>query len=432
VSQIVSTKSTPTQPEVSPQVSLQLENGMQIKLNDKAIKAVKAIAKPRELTIAGHPNLVLKAYPASARCTAGTKTFSYRYRTRSGIRRVTIGTYPAVPLHEVRGRYLGYERIRAEGSDPHKEAKNKHQSVAEVTCVAFAEVYMARWAIPRKRTHAEDRRMLNHDIIPHIGSMRIIDITRADIVAVIDRISQRGSPISANRTLALLKRFFGFAIERGVLEHSPCAHVRAPAKENRRDRVLSSEEISAFMLALDQSNISLEVNAALRFLLVSGQRLGEVTSMEWEDIHLANRVWSLPAERSKNGQGHRIPLSARAVLILRELETSGSPTGWVFQNAQGRHVRADSIAQALSRLIKQFNLDHFTPHDLRRTVATQISGMGVDRTTLGRILNHTDRSTTSIYDRYSYEQEVRQALDKWSARLDQILAGEEEITAIRA
>jgi len=215
---------------------------MQIKLNDKSIKAAKPAAKPRELTIAGHPNLVLKVYPASGRCPTGTKTFSYRYRTRSGLRRVTIGTYPAMPLQEVRERYLGYERLRAEGGDPQKKAKNRHQSVAEVTYAAFAEVYMDRWAIPRKRTHAEGRRILNKDIIPRIGSIRMIDVTRAEIVAVIDRISQRGSPISANRTLALLKRVFCFAIERGVLERSPCAHVRAPTKESRRDRVLSPKD----------------------------------------------------------------------------------------------------------------------------------------------------------------------------------------------
>ena len=395
---------------------------MSIKLNDKTIKAAKAGAKVREVTIAGHPNLVVNIYPASARCPAGTKTFTYRYRKKSGIRRVAIGVYPAMSLQEVRERYLEHNRALARGDDPQQEIKRQEEGSGNVTCQAFAETYMARWAIPRKRTHAEDRRMLDKDVIPCIGSMRMVDVTRADIVAVIDRISKRGAPISANRTLALLKRFFGFAIERGVLEHSPCAHARAPAKENQRDRVLNPEEISAFVSALDQSNLSLAVNAVLRFLLVSGQRLGEVVSMEWEDIDLANRVWSLPAERSKNGRGHRIPLSARAVLILRELQASGNSGGWVFANTKGHHVRADSITQALSRLTKQFDLDHFTPHDLRRTAATQISGMGVDRATLVRILNHTDHSTTAIYDRYSYEPEVRQALEKWSTKLDQILA----------
>ena len=405
---------------------------MSIKLNDKTIKAAKAGAKVREVTIAGHPNLVVNIYPASARCPAGTKTFTYRYRKKSVIRRVAIGVYPAMSLQEVRERYLEHNRALARGDDPQQEIKRQEEGSGNVTCQAFAETYMARWAIPRKRTHAEDRRMLDKDVIPCIGSMRMVDVTRADIVAVIDRISKRGAPISANRTLALLKRFFGFAIERGILEHSPCAHVRAPAKENRRDRVLSPEEIVAFMSALDQSHMSLQVNAALRFLLVSSQRLGEVASMAWENVDLTNRIWSLPAARSKNGRGNRIPLSTRAVLILREMQTTGGSEGWVFPNAEGRHIRGDSISRALSRLIKQFDLNHFTPHDLRRTAATQISGMGVDRTTLGRILNHTDHSTTAIYDRYAYETEVRQALDKWSAKLDEILAEEEEITVIRA
>jgi integrase len=335
-------------------------------------------------------------------------------------------------LQDVRERYVEHNRVLTRGDDPQQEIKRQEEGSGNVTCQAFAETYMARWAIPRKRTHADDRRMLDKDVIPCIGSMRMIDVTRTDIVMVIDRIVKRGSGISANRTLTVLKRFFGFAVERSVLEHSPCTHVRAPVKENRRDRVLSPMEIAMFMSVLDQSSMSASMKAALQLLLVTAQRRGEVITIEWEEVDLEGRVWTLPAGKSKNGRGHRIPLSTRAILILRGLQPSEEPIGWVFSGINGHHVRSDSINQALSRLIMQCELPHFTPHDLRRTAVTQISCMGVDRTTLGRILNHADHSTTAIYDRYSYEPEVRQALDKWSAKLDQILAGEEEITAIRA
>jgi len=174
------------------------------------------------------------------------------------------------------------------------------------------------------------------------------------------------------------------------------------------------------------------MKAALQLLLVTAQRRGEVITMEWEEIDLEGRVWTLPAEKSKNGRGHRVPLSTRAILILRGLQPSEEPTGWVFPGANGHHLRTDSLNQALSRLIEQFGLPHFTPHDLRRTAATQISCMGVDRTTLGHILNHADHSTTAIYDRYSYEPELRAALGKWSAQLDKILAGEEQILTMSA
>jgi len=405
---------------------------MPIKLNDKTIKTAKAGAKVREVTIAGHPNLVLKVYPPSDRCPAGRKTFSYRYRTRFGIRRIKIGTYPLMLLQDVRERYLEFERIRTGGYDPQQEVKRQEEGLGNVTCEAFAEIYMSRWAKPRKRTYAEDERMLRKDVTPYIGSMRMADITRADVVALIDRIVKRGAGISANRTLTVLKRFFGFAVEQGVLDHSPCTHIRAPEKENRRDRVLSPMEISMFMSVLDQSSMSASMKAALQLLLVTAQRRGEVITMEWEEIDLEGRVWTLPSDKSKNGRSHRVPLSTRAVLILRGLQTSAEPTGWVFPGANGRHLRTDSLNQALSRLIKQFDLNHFTPHDFRRTAATQISGMGVNRTTLGRILNHTDHSTTAIYDRYSYEPELRAALENWSTQLDKILAKEEEITVIRA
>ena len=405
---------------------------MPVKLNDKAIKVVKAAVKHREIAVTGCPNLVLNVYAASPRHPSGTKTFTYRYRVGDQIRRVKIGPYPAMSLHEVREHYLEHERVRARGGDPIEEARKQQASLAEVTCAEFAEVYMAHWSIPRKRTHAEDRRMLDKDVIPSFGTIRMGDVTTADVVAVIDRIVKRGAGISANRTFALMRRFFRFAIERGVLEHSPCTHVRAPAKENRRERVLSPEEISAFMSALEQSNMSTVVNAALRFLLVSCQRLGEVASMEWEHVDLVSRIWSLPAERSKNGQSHRIPLSAGAVLILRRLEPNGSPTGWVFPGVDEHHIRPGSISQALTRLVGWFELNHFTAHDLRRTAATQMSGMGVNRLIIARILNHTDRSITAVYDRYSYEREVREALEEWSSKLDEIFAGETRVTAIRS
>jgi len=405
---------------------------MQIKLNDKTVKAAKVAVKSRELTISSHPNLVLKVYPPSDRCPAGRKMFSYRYRTRFGIRRIKIGTYPLMLLQDVRERYLEFERIRAGGYDPQQEAKRQEEGLGNVTCEAFAEIYMSRWARPRKRTYAEDERMLKKDVTPYIGSMRMADITRADVVALIDRIVKRGAGISANRTLTLLKRFFGFAVEQGVLEHSPCSHVRAPEKENRRDRVLSPTEISMFMSTLDQSSMSASMKAALQLLLVTAQRRGEVTTIEWEEVDLEGRVWTLPAGKSKNGRGHRVPLSTRAILILRGLQPSEEPIGWVFPGINGHHVRPDSINQALSRLIMQCELPHFTPHDLRRTAVTQISCMGVDRTTLGRILNHADHSTTAIYDRYSYEPEVRRALEKWSVQLGNILAEDQEIVTIRA
>ena len=153
---------------------------MQIKLNEKAVKAVKATTKSRELTISGHPNLVLKVYPPSSRCLSGRKAFSYRYRASTGLRRIKIGAYPLISLQDVGERYVEHHRALARGDDPQQEIKRQEEGLGNLTCQAFAETYMSRWAIPRKRTHAEDRRMLDKDVIPCIGSMRMIDVTRAD------------------------------------------------------------------------------------------------------------------------------------------------------------------------------------------------------------------------------------------------------------
>ena len=147
-------------------------------------------------------------------------------------------------------------------------------------------------------------------------------LTRHHVSALLERIVTRGAPIQANRTLAVVRKMFNFAISRGVIEVSPCLGVAMPAKENQRDRVLSDAEIIAFWKGIVHSGISEEVQLALKLQLVTAQRKMEVSSAEWKEYDLEQAIWTIPKDRAKNGRASRVPLSPLAVQIVTRLTSA--------------------------------------------------------------------------------------------------------------
>ena len=163
--------------------------------------------------------------------------------------------------------------------------------------------------------------------------------------------------------------------------------------------------------------------AAFKVCLLTGQRGGEVLGMQWTHLDADGAWWEIPGTLTKNGEVHRVPLTAATVAILREQRSRVSDgVRWVFANELGTgsvHHRAKKVAARLSKAL-DFT---FRGHDLRRTCATGMAEAGVPVDSIAKVLNHVDRGAraTRIYDRYSYDAEKRAALDAWPRRLDAIL-----------
>lgn len=234
------------------------------------------------------------------------------------------------------------------------------------------------------------------------------------------------APIGANRLLELLVRLFNFAIDRETLDANPCARVAKPGgKESSRDRVLSPDEIRTLWNALDRAWFTEQTAAALRLILITAQRPGEVVSMRREDLDLAEGWWTIPAERAKNGLAHRVPLNRTARQIL-ELLPAGSP--WVFPSpGVDQHIHRNALALAIRRARQRqtdpLEVGDFSPHDLRRTAASHMASVGVERFVIGKLLNHVEPGVTKVYDRHSYDAEKKRAMDKWGRTLSAILTG---------
>src|SRR5262245_9504909 len=193
----------------------------------------------------------------------------------------------------------------------------------------MARAYLERWAKPRKRSWREDQRILERDVLPRWGRRRARDITARDVRSLLDAIVDRGAPIQANRTLAVVRRAFTWASapDRALVpqSHNPCRGLERPAEERPRERGRDGRGVGAVWAALGGGEVS--VGALFRLYLLTAQRDGELRTMTWDDIDLVAAWWTIPGARVKNNRTHRVPLSSLAVGVLREVPRR-SP--WVF------------------------------------------------------------------------------------------------------
>jgi integrase len=243
---------------------------------------------------------------------------------------------------------------------------------------------------------------------------------RRDVWDLLEEIAER-APIMANRTLALVRKMFNFAIEREWIESNPCHMVKRPAPERQRQRVLSEDEIRRVWNALASEHAI--IAALFRLRLLTAQRGGEVQGAEWSEIDLIGRWWTIPPERSKNGLAHRVPLSLQAVRILKALKADAEEDAiWVFPSTRKAGPHINHAQKAIERIVERSGVE-FRGHDLRRTAASLMVGAGVPRLVVSKILNHVESGVTAVYDRHSYDAEKRAALDFWGRHVEAIANG---------
>lgn len=341
------------------------------------------------------------------------KTFIVRYTLKGRRRRMTLGAYPALSLADARDRAREILGAVARGEDPQSAKKAERRAV---TFAELAELYLERHAKVKKRRWREDERVINVDLLPHWKGRKAKRIKRADVVELLDGIVERGAPIMANRTKALVSKIYNFGIGRDLVEHNPCFGVPMPAKARQRDRVLSEDEIRAVWAALGHEEQVMAATFKMR--LLTAQRGVEVLSMRWADID--GDWWTIPSEVSKNDLAHGVPLSKQARELLDELRPKTGLSTWVFESPRKPDTHISAVQKAANRIARAADVD-FVPHDLRRTAATFMTSMKISRLVVAKILNHVESGVTAIYDRHSYDDEKREALIRWGERLEAVV-----------
>ncbi len=383
---------------------------------------------------------------------SGAKSWAVRYRANGIPKKFTLGSYPAVDLATARKRAQEVLGQLAGGKDPAMAKKAARQAAraehwadddrVERVARLFIERYVKRSGKVGAEWGKEIERLFRIEINPRIGAKRIGDVRKRDINDILDAIADRGSPITANRCFAVLRKFFNWARDdRDLITVSPCAGVTARTEERSRDRVLEDEEIRLAWRAFDA--IGWPFGPIGKLLLLTGARRSEIAEARWQEIDLAARTLTLPASRTKNDKPHVIPLSDEAVEIIKALPRIEGKAGLLFSTtgatavsgfSRSRQAIDKAILDALKAEAQARGDDPdeitvptpWTLHDLRRTVATNLQKLGVRLEVTEAVLNHVSGSRAGIvgvYQRHEYAEEKRAALDAWARRLDAIITG---------
>jgi integrase len=408
------------------------------RLTDRSIEALRPKVTRYEVWDDARRGFGIRVTPR------GVKSFVWVFHFDGRPRRLTFGTYPRLSLAGAGVRLAEAKDLLAKGIDPGSRAVTERDADRRAETVEeLVASYLDRYARARKRSAFEDERILRKDVLSRWATRKAKDITRRDIVRLLNEIVDRGAPIQANRTLSILRRMFRFAVGQAILEISPCDQVEPPSAENERNRALGEEEIRLLWRALETASMEPNTRRILQLMLVTGQRRGEVLGLHAQEIDFEKRLWVLPADRAKNGREHLIPISATALRILAE--AGPNEAGYLFPSKlTGKPYRGQSIDHAtrylfdprpISKARKTSSqkthapplsgiMERFTPHDLRRTVATRMRELGISRGDVKMVLNHVETDVTARYDRYDGLAEKRRALDLWAKRLEQIVTGE--------
>jgi integrase len=332
--------------------------------------------------------------------------------------RHTIGAYPTVTLGEAReaGRLI-LKDIQLGLYAPAKADPEVTPPTLGQMITLFIEIYAKPKNRGWKAVQATFRKFAP------LNDRTIADITRADIVKVLDGIAANGTPIAANRAMSAIKKLFAWSLDRGIISVHPLVGLHKPGIERSRDRVLTDAELKSFWLATE--DFGFPFGPAFQLMALTGQRRGEVAGMQWSHLNIEQAVWTIPANVAKNGRAHEVPLSTLAGDIVGALPRFAG-SDFVFTTTGVSPI--SGFGRAKNRLDFAMEADEWRLHDLRRTAASGMARIGVAPHVIEKVLNHVSgeiSGVAAVYNRHGYQAEKKDALDKWAREVRKI-RGENE------
>jgi integrase len=368
-----------------------------------------------------------------------SRTWLFRYRWRGKWIRMTIGHYPATKLVEARELANNHRKQLDAGIDPRRARPTRTapsalpaSSVDRHSIEFLVADFIERHLRPNRKKPEYAERALNVEVLPAWAGRDARTIKPVEVIALLDGIVDRGSRVMANRVATLLDQLFKFGIHRQVVESSPVQLLYRPGgKEKPRKRALDDDELRAFLTHLDDVCRSPRTASALRVLLLTGQRRGELAVARWANVDLKAKTWHIPAEDSKTDVAHAVPLSDWAVAEFKTLKKLSGRSRFVIPATEGdRPADPKLITRSVARCQKawkKLGVSEFTPHDLRRTCRTGLARLkgedgkpAVAPHIAERVLNHAQDRIAGTYDTHHYLDEKRAALDRWAVYLREL------------
>ena len=370
----------------------------------------------------------------------GTKSWFVMTRLDGKLVRVTLGKHPALSLANAREEARRVVNLAAAGKDPRKiraQAKQARHEERRNTFDVCADEFLQKHAERRLRpsTQREYRRILKGEDTRAWRNRPVSEISKRDVLDVIEGIDGRGSPGASKRALVYLRKFFNWCAERDIIATPPTDRIRAPHPEVKRDRVLDEEELRYLLRAIEAERSLF--GSLLRILLLTGQRRSEVAGLVWSELHdleTEDALWEIPGHRTKNKKSHLVPLSPTVRKILVSIPREGilafTTTGETPVSGFGKtKARIDARIATMRADDGLEPIPPWTLHDLRRTMVTVMNEkLRIAPHLVEAVVNHLSgiakAGVAGVYNRALYLEERRRALNCWADYLARLLGGE--------
>jgi integrase len=415
-----------------------------LKANHRQILSAEPIdGKRTRYRIEGVPGLWLSV------CPSGKRTWYVRYqpggREDRVFRQYTIGDAKSVGLavatkkaHDV------VNQVKVHDLDPVEVREQKQRE--NLTFGDLFNDWYERHAKLKLKRYETDLIYYNRHVKSEFDRVRVTDLKRTEIARYRDKLAGKATPLVSNEALMLMNRVLNWALDEGLLEANPAARLRKVGKPKPRERVLPAADLMKFwneLAAMETRTLkgmprsdkdrmlSSATRSVLRLLLLTGQRRSEVVEVEKIELQLdaPQPVWTIPGSRTKNGLLHRLPLCPMAAEEFRKaVSASPAKSPFVFpsvENPLRSSITPMSITRAMARLVSDMEIAKVSPHDLRRTVGTEMARLGIPLHVRSLVLNHSPRSrgvTEAVYNRYAYDREKLEALTAWEGELGRMIA----------
>lgn len=390
-------------------------------LTDTAIRT----AKPREklYRMADSQGLCLEV------TTSGGKLWRLRYRFEGKAKMLSLGSYPAVTLAQARERRDAARKILAQGIDPsaHKREERAASAAQALTLESLAREWYAynkpRWA---PATANKALQYLESDIIPVIGSRPVAEVTRPDLVDLVRRIEKREAFNVARKVRQWLGQIFRFGLAKGVVAANPVTDldvVAAHAPQTRHHPHVTEAELPELLRKVTSANCDITSKLAIRLLVLTAVRPGELRNAPWEEFDLDSATWTIPAVRMKARRPHLVPLPSQAVALLRQLhEITGTyPLAFPGRNDRSRPMSENTVNKVLSTIGYE---GHQTGHGFRHLLSTSLNTRGYNSDWIERQLAHGDQdSIRDTYNHATYLEQRRSMMQEWADSIDALCAG---------
>ena len=377
-------------------------------LTQRFIETVKPPAKARdEYKDASLPGFRFRV------TASGVKSYSILFRVNGVQKRHTIGTAAVYTLTKARELARQARQLADQGIDP-----TERRAAGDDTFAAAWDRYLEEHVKPNLRSARKMERTGERDILPTLGKLKLETITRQQVRGLLERIAiKQQKPVQANLTRSFLVMFWTWALDKDLATTNVAKMLKPPAKKRERTHVIADKDLGAILKAA-RAETSL-TGRIVELLALTLARRDEVRCLQWQELDLKAATWTLPAERSKNGKSHVVPLVLRAVDILKT--TPQLDERFVFSVRAGKAF--SQIPEGKARIAEAAKVKGWRLHDLRRTGATGLQKLGVSDEIVGRCLNHSHGSRLGVTARYATfdkVEEKRQALALWADKLESL------------